>query len=588
MGGINMSERKFDYNNVGTVYNQMKNINDNIKTLLTDTDNEVHNKVDVCEEAIYGDLGNQLLLSWDNISSNFPNFVDNFENWSALVAKASGDYSQFEADVAGFKNANPLGVTSKGATQGAVATSSYNNSLTAEEIAELDVATVFYEPTGAAYIDTGMVAYAKQHRTMNIVGDVLNVVSIALSVVQVGAAVKAATSVVQAGAQTTALTVVSNTADDAALAVVGNTADDAALAVVSSTADDTALAVVTSTADDAAAAGAKTTAQAAASTMDDAAAAAAGTMDDAAGAAMKAGMNFTDDASGQAIKSVASKSGKVYTQPQQIYDDVVAGNLKGSEGARLAKDMFQGGGNVIDDAAGSTPAQKWMADIVNANKGGGTTIANTAKTTTSGAAKTASAASGTADDFAAGAAKTTTNTSSGAAKTAAGNTSGASTGAKNGWRQQASAKWNNSKAGQWTNAQRDKFYGTKFGQKVKASGDAATNRFNNIKNKVSGWGSSAKTGAQNFGNNVKTGASNMYNSAKTGASNMYNSAKTGVQNGYQYVKDLNAANPTYAGKWAPGAVGVNIVNIGYDDNQQYDPNVYSNQQNQSGSNNQTP
>ena len=578
-----MSERKFDYNNVGTVYNQMKNINDNIKTLLTDTDNEVHNKVDVCEEAIYGDLGNQLLLSWDNISSNFPNFVDNFENWSALVAKASGDYSQFEADVAGFKNANPLGVTSKGATQGAVATSSYNNSLTAEEIAELDVATVFYEPTGATYIDTGMVAYAKQHRTMNIVGDVLNVVSIALSVVQVGAAVKAASSVVQAGVQTTALTVV----DDAALAVV----DDAAAAGAKTTAlavvDDAALAVT----DDVAAAGAKTTAQAAAGTMDDAAAAAAGaTMDDAAGAAMKAGMNFTDDASGQAIKSVASKSGKVYTQPQQIYDDVVAGKLSGSEGTRLAGKMFKEGGNVLDDAAGTTPAQQWMADIRNAGAGKGTgpTIANSAKTTTSGAAKTASAASGTADDFAAGAAKTTTNTSSGAAKTAAGNTSGASTGAKNGWRQQASAKWNNSKAGQWTNAQRDKFYGTKFGQKVKASGDAATNRFNNIKNKVSGWGSSAKTGAQNFGNNVKTGASNMYNSAKTGASNMYNSAKTGVQNGYQYVKDLNAANPTYAGKWAPGAVGVNIVNIGYDDNQQYDPNVYSNQQNQSGSNNQTP
>lgn len=576
-----MAERKFDYNNVGTVYNQMKNINDNIKTLLTDTDNEVHNKVDVCEEAIYGDLGNQLLLSWDNISSNFPNFMDNFENWSALVAKASGDYSQFEADVAAFKNANPLGVTSAGATQGAVATSSYNNSLTAEEIAELDVATVFYEPTGATYIDTGMVAYAKQHKTMNIVGDVLNVVSIALSVVQVGAAVKAATSVVQAGASTTALAVV----DDAALAVTDDVAAAGAKSTALAVVDDAALAVT----DDVAAAGAKTTAQAAAGTMDDAAAAAAGaTMDDAAGAAMKAGMNFTDDASGQAIKSVASKSGKVYTQPQQIYDDVVAGNLKGSEGARLAKDMFQGGGNVIDDAAGSTPAQKWMADIVNANKGGGTTIANTAKTTTSGAAKTASAASGTADDFAAGAAKTTTNTSSGAAKTAAGNTSGASTGAKNGWRQQASAKWNNSKAGQWTNAQKDKFYGTKFGQKVKASGDAATNRFNNIKNKVSGWGSSAKTGAQNFGNNVKTGASNMYNSAKTGASNMYNSAKTGVQNGYQYVKDLNAANPTYAGKWAPGAVGVNIVNIGYDDNQQYDPNVYSNQQNQSGSNNQTP
>ena len=76
-----MAERKFDYNSVGVVYNSMKNINDNIKTLLIETDNEVHNKVDVSEEAIFGDLGNQLLLSWDNISSNFPNFVDNFENY---------------------------------------------------------------------------------------------------------------------------------------------------------------------------------------------------------------------------------------------------------------------------------------------------------------------------------------------------------------------------------------------------------------------------------------------------------------------------------------------------------------------------
>lgn len=581
-----MAERKFDYNNVGTVYNQMKNINDNIKTLLTDTDNEVHNKVDVCEEAIYGDLGNQLLLSWDNISSNFPNFMDNFENWSALVAKASGDYSQFEADVAAFKNANPLGVTSAGATQGAVATSSYNNSLTAEEIAELDVATFFYEPTGATYIDTGMVEYAKQHKTMNIVGDVLNVVSIALSVVQVGSAVKAASSVVQAGAKTTALAVVSNSADDVAVATVANTADDAALAVVANSADDTALAVVSSTADDAAAAGAKTTAQAAASGIDDAAAAAAtSASDDVAGAAVKAGMSYTDDASGQAIKSVASKSGKVYTQPQQIYDDVVAGNLKSSEGARLAKDMFQGGGNVIDDAAGSTPAQKWMADIANVNKGGGTTIANTAKTT-SGAAKTASAASSTADDFASGAAKTTSSsTSSGAAKTAAGNTSGTSTGAKSTFKQKASdfyqntkTKFNNSKAGQYYQNTKTKFTNSKFGQSVKNSADAATNRFNNIKSTVSGWGSSVKTGAQNFGNSVKTGATNMYNSAKTG-----------VTNGYNYVKDLNAANPTYAGKWAAGAAGVNIVNIGTDDTATYDPNVYSNQtQNQSSSNNQTP
>ncbi len=222
-----MSERKFDYNNVGTVYNQMKNINDNIKTLLTDTDNEVHNKVDVCEEAIYGDLGNQLLLSWDNISSNFPNFVDNFENWSALVAKASGDYSQFEADVAGFKNANPLGVTSKGATQGAVATSSYNNSLTAKDIEDLDVTTFFYEKTGATYIDTGMVSYAKTHKTMNIVGDALNVVSIVLCGVQLGTAFKAAGAVAQGGGA------IASGADDAGQLLLTSGDDAGRLALTS-------------------------------------------------------------------------------------------------------------------------------------------------------------------------------------------------------------------------------------------------------------------------------------------------------------------------------------------------------------------
>ncbi|MGN0967532.1 MAG: hypothetical protein ACI4OP_08165 [Candidatus Coprovivens sp.] len=562
-----MSERKFDYNNVGTVYNQMKNINDNIKNLLTDTDNEVHNKVDVCEEAIYGDLGNQLLLSWDNISSNFPNFVDNFENWSALVAKASGDYSQFEADVAAFKNANPLGVTSAGATQGAVATSSYNNSLTAEEIAELDVATVFYEPTGATYIDTGMVEYAKQHKTMNIVGDVLNVVSIALAAVQVGSAVKAASSVVQAGTQTTALAVVGNSADDAALAVVGNSADDAGrlmLTAGANSADDVGLAVVSSTADDAAAAGAKTTAQAAAANLGD----------DGLNAAGKAAADLGDDgikAAGQATASNLSDDGLK-----------VLGEKIGKDGRKFIRvKNADGGTDLIEAATGRSTVRDItysadelksiginVGDDVTANVGTQTTkAASAAPNGTTTGPKTTNTGGTTPKG----------STGSGAAQTAAGNTGGTATNTANGTKTTWSQKWNNSKAGQWTNTQKDKFYGTKFGQKVQDSANAATNRFNNIKNKVSGWGSSASTGAQNFGTNVKTGASNMYNSAKTG-----------VQNGYNYVKDLNAANPTYAGKWAPGAVGVNIVNIGYDDNQQYDPNVYSNQQNQSGSNNQTP
>lgn len=220
-----MSERKFDYNNVGTVYNQMKNINDNIKTLLTDTDNEVHNKVDVCDEAIFGDLGNQLLLSWDNISSNFPNFMDNFENWSALVAKASGDYSQFEADVAAFKNANPLGVTSGGAQYGAVATSSYNDSLTYEEIEMLDAATYFYEETGATYIDTGMVKYAKTHKTLNIVTDAIEIISwipiVGAAGKAVGGAVKGGAKLVATGAKKVATKATSKLATKAALKKAG-------------------------------------------------------------------------------------------------------------------------------------------------------------------------------------------------------------------------------------------------------------------------------------------------------------------------------------------------------------------------------
>ena len=218
-----MAEKKFDYNSVGTIYNQMKSINDNIKTLLTDTDAQVRSRVDVCDEAIFGDLGNQLLLSWDNMSSDFPMFVDNFENWSALVAKASGDYSQFEADMAAFNNANPLGVNSAGAQYGAVATSDYNNSFTTEEIANLDAYTMFYEPTGATYIDTGMVEFAKKHKVYNIVTDALNIVSIAASGVAAFKVVKGGAAFLKTGVGAGKLTVHQTLKGQAARAAKGLT-----------------------------------------------------------------------------------------------------------------------------------------------------------------------------------------------------------------------------------------------------------------------------------------------------------------------------------------------------------------------------
>lgn len=117
-----MAERKFDYENVGAVYKNMQNITgdesnaDSIAGILHNIDEEFHNRVDVCEEAIFGDLGKQLLLDWDNTSSCFPNFVTNFSNWSTLIAQSAGNYAQFEQDIKGFNQDNPLGVTSGGIT----------------------------------------------------------------------------------------------------------------------------------------------------------------------------------------------------------------------------------------------------------------------------------------------------------------------------------------------------------------------------------------------------------------------------------------------------------------------------------------
>lgn len=157
-----MAETKFDYNSVSSVYNQMKSINENIETLFTDIDKEMGNKMQVENEAVFGELGAQLLLDWDNISGCFPEFVQNFDNWSYLVASASGDYAQFEADVQAFKNANPLGVNSGGRTNSFISDSAFANALSQQELDDYASQVQFYQLTGATYIDTGMVSYLKK------------------------------------------------------------------------------------------------------------------------------------------------------------------------------------------------------------------------------------------------------------------------------------------------------------------------------------------------------------------------------------------------------------------------------------------
>lgn len=104
-----MAERKFDYNEVASIYKTMNDINLKIKDTLSNINQKVNDYVDEPGMAIYGPLGKQLRLDWDNTSSAFPVFVDKFGDWSALIAKSSGNYEEFEKAVAGFNGEHALG-----------------------------------------------------------------------------------------------------------------------------------------------------------------------------------------------------------------------------------------------------------------------------------------------------------------------------------------------------------------------------------------------------------------------------------------------------------------------------------------------
>lgn len=194
-----MAETKFDYNSVSSVYGQMKNINENIKTLFNDIDKEMENKIQVEDEAVFGELGAQLLLSWDNISGCFPEFVDNFDNWSYLVAAASGNYSQFEQDVQAFKNANPLGVNSGGRQNSFISDSAFANALTQQELDDYASKAQFYQLTGATYIDTGMVSYLKKSDIWEGIGLALDIATIVAGGCAVGAQVRTVASLTTTG-----------------------------------------------------------------------------------------------------------------------------------------------------------------------------------------------------------------------------------------------------------------------------------------------------------------------------------------------------------------------------------------------------
>ena len=208
-----MATRQFNYAAMQEIYSNMNKTigsaveTDSIAGVLHALDQNVQEYIGVCDEAIYGPLGNQLLLDWLNTSSNFPNFVENFSNWSQLVAMSGGDYSQFEEDVAGFRELNPLGTYSGEATTNFVDSEKYTV-YTQDDIDTMSASVLgMYASVGDAYfVDTNMVEYEKQRKTMDIVMFSIQGVTTVLSVIPamklLGVGGKATGTAIKAGATT--------------------------------------------------------------------------------------------------------------------------------------------------------------------------------------------------------------------------------------------------------------------------------------------------------------------------------------------------------------------------------------------------
>ena len=106
-----MAKGKFEYQEVQGHYKSMVSNANAVGDDLTAIDREYKKVVNVEFEAIFGELGQVLLDDWNNVSSNFPKFLEKFEDWSVAVASTAGEYSSFEERFKEFKGqvekANP-------------------------------------------------------------------------------------------------------------------------------------------------------------------------------------------------------------------------------------------------------------------------------------------------------------------------------------------------------------------------------------------------------------------------------------------------------------------------------------------------
>lgn len=185
------TQRTFDYSAVEGIYSEMNKIigdngtSDSLCGLLTDIDKNYHDMVGVVDEACYGALADQLKLDWENTSSNFPSFIQNFQNWSALVAVTSDKYAQFEQEVNGMQDANKYGFAGAGLTSNYIQSSTYNayaaNNMGTFDSAVANLSSI-YDITGATYNVSGASDRLKTQHVMNTIlagGDALSIAVIA-------------------------------------------------------------------------------------------------------------------------------------------------------------------------------------------------------------------------------------------------------------------------------------------------------------------------------------------------------------------------------------------------------------------------
>lgn len=107
-----MSKRIFNAEKIIEQNEKLGVISNDIAELFKEMQKTVEDSVGVEDGSIYGKAADQLILDWDNTSSDFSNFIEKFADWSKVVVSSKNKYEQFEAREKQFANDHPLGGSS--------------------------------------------------------------------------------------------------------------------------------------------------------------------------------------------------------------------------------------------------------------------------------------------------------------------------------------------------------------------------------------------------------------------------------------------------------------------------------------------